>query len=240
MAAGIDVKVDSVAVVLRGRFNPAIPTPVWLLNQDLISSEDADGVEIEFIVPQACVYRLPWARIEVTEDRFTAQTSEPDNFERLRDLVVGTFGILSHTPLAALGINRSFHVEVGGEERWHSVGDGLVPKQPWEDSLSLPGMASVQVHGARNDAFGGRRICRVEPSAQVQFGIFFEQNDHYTLEVDVAPPSTRTEFALMQVGGVEPPSVEKLPTARAILSQNWTRSLSTAEKAMKTVLSGVV
>src|SRR4051794_13817196 len=123
--------VDGIAVVLRGHFNAAILSPEWLLRQGLISEEDAEAAEIEIISPQRTAFSTSWLVCSVTNDLLAFEsTSEPD-FERVRDVAVGVLRTLSHTPIAAMGINRQAHFPVDSIERWHYIGDFLSPKDFW-------------------------------------------------------------------------------------------------------------
>lgn len=230
----LDIAEDSVTIVVRGHFNAAIPTPAWLLAQGLVGAEDALAVQADLMVPQISAYQLPWAKVEVTEDRFLVHTADPQHFERCRDLVVGIFSILSHTPVNALGINRSFHVRMTSANAWHALGDLLVPKGPWEGIMHLPGVAGLQMQGVRTDDFGGQIVCRFEPSSGYKEGIFLSYNDHYTLDVGVKQPATRHEFTPERVVVIEPSS-ERLAIALSILSKNWEESLSRANATLRSL-----
>ncbi len=230
----LDLAEDSVALVLRGHFNPAIPTPAWFLAQGLIGQEDAIAVETELMVPQISAFHLPWAKVEVTEDRFAVQTGDTQHFERCRDLVVGTFAILAHTPVNALGINRSVHLRMPSLDAWHALGDYLVPKDPWEGIMRLPGVASLQIQGVRPDEYGGYVIFRFEPSNRFEQSIYLEHNDHFNLDTGVTQPTDRSEFR-REVVAISPPTPERLATALAILSKNFQESLARAESIMRSI-----
>ena len=98
----------------------------------------------------------------------------------VRDIVLGTFFLLEHTPVSALGLNRQMHFSLGSEEDWHRVGDRLAPKEGWSGVLEgRPGMRALLITTQRGDEQGSIVGVRVEPSAQIKHGVFFELNEHY-------------------------------------------------------------
>lgn len=187
----LQLVLEAVSIVHRGHFNPAIFQPSWFAAQNLIRPQEAEAAEIEIIHPKAAVFTADWLRVNVLEDRFHAATIQADYFEPLRDLVLGVLGILAHTPLKALGINREFHYRYPSEDTWHEVGDRLAPKGDWESILKNPGMLSLTVQGKRPDGFEGYIQVKVEPSRKAHPGVFIEVNDHFQLASgDEIPPGT--------------------------------------------------
>ncbi len=172
---------QGVNVVLRGDFNAAIFHPSWLASEDLIRSQEAEAAEIEIVHPKVAVFTAEWLRLRVFDGRFQAGTVQEAYYEALRDLVVGVFTLLNHTPLRLMGINRDFHYRLESEETWHKVGHRLAPKEDWKETLSNPGMRSVIMEGQRPDSLDGYIRVKVEPSNRVQFGVYVEVNDHYEL-----------------------------------------------------------
>jgi hypothetical protein len=181
--------IQGVNIVLRGNFNPTIFHPSWLASQELIRSQEADAAEIKIIHPQVAQFEMEWLQMNVTIDRFQAGTTQESYHELLRDLVIGIFSLLPHTPLRALGINRNFHYRLESKSAQNAVGYRLVPKQNWQEVLSGPGMLTLTVQGQRPDNLNGYIQVKVEPSAKEEFGIFLEVNDHYTLSASEIPES---------------------------------------------------
>jgi hypothetical protein len=98
----------------------------------------------------------------------------------LPDLVRGTFFVLSRTPVTALGLNRQMHFSLESEENWHRLGDRLAPKEGWNEILEgRPGMRALIITTKMGDAAGSVFTVRVEPSAQVKFGVYFDINEHF-------------------------------------------------------------
>jgi hypothetical protein len=162
-----------------GSLNPKIFQPAWFWHYDLLKKEEADAAKIEIIHPDVVVFSLDWLRIEVTRDRFTIRTPQEPYDQVIRDIALGTFDLLQHTPLTAMGINRSMHFSMGSEERWHAAGHRLTPKGVWSEILEQPGMRAIVMQGQRQDGLKGNQIVQVEPSTTVEFGIFVLVNDHY-------------------------------------------------------------
>ncbi len=166
-------------IVLLGDFNPKIFQPAWFGAEGLIRQAEVDEAKIEVIHPEVVVFMLEWLRLEVTRERFSAGTLQEPYDEVVRDLVLGTFKILRHTPLRKMGINLEAHFQVESDERWHSIGHTLAPKLIWEEILVNPGMRSLTVQGGRPDNLKGYVAVTVEPSVRFHPAIFVRVNDHF-------------------------------------------------------------
>jgi hypothetical protein len=166
-----------------GSFNPRIFQPAWFAAEGLIRKAEADEATIEVIHPEVVSFHTELFHVQVVADRFAASTGNPSFYEPIRDLVVGTFRILSHTPVYALGLNRDGHFRVDSAEAWHALGNRLVPKEPWDNLLEKPGMRSLTVEGVRPDGRKGYIRVRVEPSVKVlPHGVYVAVNDHYEVQ----------------------------------------------------------
>lgn len=173
-------ELEDVSIVLVGSFNPAIFHPVWFAREKLIQQEESDRADIKIVSPEVSVFSIGWLAIEVTLDRFAARTSQIQHIEPLRDLVRGTFGLLRHTPVRQMGLNRQAQYRSPSEDAWHQLGHRLAPKGPWAGLLEKPGMRRVQMQGQRPDTYKGRITVAVEPSLKLKpFGAYIEVNDHY-------------------------------------------------------------
>lgn len=223
------LSIQAASIVIRGQFNPAIISPGWLLAQGLLGPKEALDVRSQAILNQLSQFHVSWLQCQVTEDQFSLSTDEPAEFERLRDVAAGTFETLSHTPLNALGINRSFHFQIPSWEDWHAVGDRLVPKAVWKEVLHLSGTASVTVQGNRQDEYAGRVLITVQPSRVVSAGVFVSVNDHYVLETVEAQPRSRAEARSMDHPTVVEPSAERIPIALKILREMFRESIDRSE-----------
>ena len=107
-------------------------------------------------------------------------TTQEQAFELIRDMTISTFNLLSHTPVSQLGINTEMHFDLKTEEKWHTLGHRLAPKDPyWSNTMISPGMLSVAIEGLRPDEYKGKINVEIRPSKKVQFGVSIRVNDHY-------------------------------------------------------------
>ena len=177
--AGAEIKLESASIVLRGSFNPAIFQPRWFSAQGLLSDEAADAAEIQVIHPQIAAFAVHRIDLQVTTDRFMVASADAASYDLLRDLVLGTFAVLKHTPLSLMGLNSSAHMRSSSESAWHNFGHMLAPKTFWDGLVEKPGTRSLTIQGDRPDKHKGYLLVKVEPSNQVQPGVFVDINDHF-------------------------------------------------------------
>ncbi len=169
-------------IILLGDFNPKIFQPAWFGAQGLIAQSEAENAKIQVVHAEVVIFSLEdWLTLQVTRERFAAATTQVPYAEVMRDLVLGTFEALRHTPLRMMGINRDAHYGIESFDLWHSVGHRLAPKKIWGDILVDPGMNSLTIQGKRPDNFDGAIRVTVEPSAIVYPGpgLFLRVNDHF-------------------------------------------------------------
>lgn len=154
---------DSVSIVLIGSFNPKIFHPVWLATNGLIKNKDADDADVKVITADVAIFDLKWVNLTVEHDRFIAIPGDESTFSSSRDLVVGVFRLLEHTPIKQLGLNREIRFKMDSEEEWHRVGHSLAPKDLWNKYLVKPGMRSISVVAERSDDHAGMINVTVKP-----------------------------------------------------------------------------
>jgi len=177
-------EITGASVVLIGSFNPTIFQPQWFASQNLLPKSEAESASIKAIVPAVCEFETERFQIQVVQERFMAVSKVGANPEPLRDLVVGTFFILEHTPVTAMGINQHLHFQMKTDSDWHRVGDRLAPKDGWNGILhGRPGMLSLTIVTEAADS-QPKTTVRVEPSVKLKLGIYFDINEHYTSEKD--------------------------------------------------------
>jgi len=228
-------EIDGVSVVVKGLFNPAIFSPAWLLSQDLIGSSEYTEAQVDIISRDLAVFRAAWLSCQVTPDAMQISTNDPDEFERARDVAAGVLGVLHHTPIAAMGINREVHLLVPSASRWHGIGDILAPKAAWESALIMPGMRSVTMWGIRPDSYAGRVQVQVEPSLRMPRAVYVAHNDHYILaRVDSQPTSREAPWYLEPELDLEP-TADKLEVALSILADDWHSSLERANEVVSLI-----
>jgi hypothetical protein len=211
------LEIEGHTIVFVGSFNPAIFQPAWFSNQGLIRQQEAEEANIDIIRREVVSYTIDKFRLEVLPERFLLGTTQPSFYEPLRDLAIGTFRILMHTPIAQMGINRDCHYKTENEESWHAIGDKLAPKPLWHNVLEQPGLRGLTMQGKRPDQYKGFINVRVEPSTRISPGILVNINDHYELDTKE--------------------KVEGADKIIAMLEQSWAssiqRSVTIAEKVVE-------
>ena len=190
----IKPELDGHTIAFVGSFNPQIFQPAWFASQNLLKKDEAEGAKIELISRELVIFSTDWLRVEVMPERVVFATSLALAFEWVRDLAIGTFRVLRHTPMDKLGINRDTHFRVETEDKWHAIGHRLAPKEVWSTLLKDPGMAGLTMRGLRPDEHTGALNVRVEPSSKITPGVFVNVNDHY--ELPSLDPSRGTDQIL--------------------------------------------
>ena len=224
----IEPEIDGVSIVLVGNFNPAIFTPSWFALYDLLPKSVADSAELEIAHPEITLFRADWLTLEVSKDKFKAETLLAPHI-RVRDLVVRVLKeYLYHAPLRAFGINRNVHFRVPDFGARDRIGRTLAPVKPWGTwgqhlgtSGHQGGMTSLTMRQATVE---GRPAddqinVTVEPSNRIVDapGVYVAVNDHYTAgEADGHESGRR----LME-----------------ILEQNFDSSVATGEKIIDHIMS---
>jgi len=177
----ITPEIDVKTIVLRGNFNPQLYQPAWfafnnLLHKDVI--ETAKGLNINSVLTQ---FSFEEFQVQVTEDRFAVGVESALYSEPLRDLVLGTFMLLHHTPIEMIGINRQVHFHLEKEEQLSKILNHFAPKSEWKDVLDEASFESIVFRGNRKDKYEGFIRVAVTPSPKYKPGLFIDINDHYNL-----------------------------------------------------------
>jgi hypothetical protein len=193
MAVAPQLQMQGASIVLVGSFGPATFQPAWFATHGVIRPQEADAAQIQIIHSDLADFTTEWLHVQVTPQRFAADTDQESYYEPLRDLVLSVLD-LTHAPVARMGLNRVFHYPLASEKRWHSLGHRLAPKRDWKPYLKDPGLEALIIRAARADKRDGVVRVRVEPSARVDYGVFIEVNDHYEL-AKADPPASTTEEA---------------------------------------------
>jgi hypothetical protein len=179
------LEINAHSIVLIGSFNPGIFHPQWFARQNLLPDGEAESSNLQVVHPQASQFETERFAIQVTLDRFQAMTKPNTPGDVLRDLVLGTFSILEHTPVNALGMNRQMHFSMGSEEAWHRLGDKLAPKDIWKQVLpNRPGMRTLDILSGSTDPQLPSITVRVQPSLMIVHGAYFEINNHHPAQRD--------------------------------------------------------
>jgi hypothetical protein len=174
-------ELEGLSLVLVGAFNPQIYQPQWFAREKLIPQGEADTAEVHVIHRQFTELSMGKFHLQALTERMIFSTTDVPSFEPLRDLVLGAFELLRHTPVRMLGINYDAHFRSASDESWHTLGDMLAPKSLWRSVLKSPGLRTLTIQGQRTDEYKGHVQVRVEPSKPVHPGVFISRNDHYDL-----------------------------------------------------------
>lgn len=177
-------ELDNIAIVAIGAFNPMIFHPRWFADMHLLPKDEAESADVQIIHHDAAIFDADWLSIQVLKNRFVAATSDPAKSHPLRDLVLGTFGILEHTPVSAWGVNVHQHFRMRSEDEWHALGHRLAPKDTWNELLEKPGLLSLTIFGKRTNSDATSAQIKVEPSRKIHPGVYIHVNEHYQLDAD--------------------------------------------------------
>ena len=205
----ITPEIDGASIAVLGNFNPAIFTPAWFALHRLLPESVATGARLTVAHEQVSEFNADWLRLNVTIDRFLAETTQAPHI-RIHDLVVRVFKEhLNHTPLTAFGINRNIHFQVASMTARDRLGRILAPVEPWGawgKELGLDGehggMTSLTVSQVdpKERPSGGRINVQVEPSKRIgngRTGVYIGVNDHYIL-ADTDPGNATRSMELLE------------------------------------------
>ncbi len=179
------------SIVAVGDFNPAIFSPDWLERNGLIGKGDAETVREGsqgnslLISHQVAIFETKWFALQALEKQFSL-TSKDALSPAFKDLAVGIFQLVPHTPVTAVGLNFLGHFKLASESEWHRLGDRLAPKDIWKTLYpdESPGLEDVTVRiqrwtrGEPLKTKDEKRIS-VQPSKRFKFGAFLAYNDHH-------------------------------------------------------------
>src|ERR1700679_813435 len=113
---------EGFSIVVLGSFNPTIFQPLWFSSNDLIRKEEAVDAKIEIVHKTTTLFSTEWFSLLVTLDKLQLESKDPTKSLPLRDLALGVFKILEHTPLTAFGMNRVQRFQMASTEKWHAFG----------------------------------------------------------------------------------------------------------------------
>jgi hypothetical protein len=178
-----EFNLSSVQVNIVGNWNPSIFVPRWFANVGLLPVEEVDTAKIGLIHEEMAHFSLPWINVQVTRDRFVVTTNQDGYAGPLRDLAVGTLELLAQTPIRMMGINHEFLLDLPSRAAFDGLGWSLADPSNWPN-LSKPGIALLQMQGARTDGYNGYIRVKVEPILDNSYRVSLGVNDHYDLGTD--------------------------------------------------------
>lgn len=215
-------EIEGLAIVVIGNFNPSIFHPTWFAQQELLGADEVeasyDAEALPITTPEFSRFSADWFNCQVLTDRLELSTTHLDALESLRDVAQAVLTILSHTPVAAFGLNHNAHHAMPDEDAWHRLADVLVPKPHWQELLyGRVGMKSVNVISGPREHPAGYTQVVVQPSVPVDFGIYIGVNDHYEISAGTAEAEGMTEslLAARTIGDVWQSSLDLAATLNA-------------------------
>ena len=213
-------KIYSHSLVLIGSFNPQIFQPAWLASEELVGKTEAEEATIKVIHPDISDFDVKNINVRVTRGQFLASTFQDGFFEILKDLVVGTFSVLGHTPANALGINQSMHIELPPKLLWNDYTATLVNATYWQEKLGEATMEDITYRRKRdNSTHAGYQRIRLQPSGRISQGLFFDFNDHY----DLPEGNNHTGFKAVEI--IEDQWQKSLANGQSLIEELLDKSL---------------
>lgn len=209
------------SIVLVGAFNPAIIHPAWFARFEILPPSDLENIDDDkafvLVSPDFSRFAIGWLSVQVTVDHFELSTVEADRIAPLRDVGVNIFRQLSHTPVSAMGINRTAHFPLPADG-WTRIRSAVAPADRWSTLADASDLTSLTVQAERADsADPGYIRVTVEPSQRIDQGVFLAVNDHHDL--------TRGD------------DVKEAAPVLDVLDQGWTKALASHETYTDFVLS---
>lgn len=182
-----DILSEDFSIVLVGDFNPKIFQPAWFAHQGLVRESEAEAATLELIHSDFTSFSTDWFVMQVARERFTVTVKSVAYRQHLKDLVLGTFTKLSHTPVTQMGINANTRLNFRTTENWHAFGHFIVPKANWAKALGTLGRVgtrTVTVETPRYDERPGRFIVIAEPVQGAANEVLIRINDHFDVPKD--------------------------------------------------------
>ena len=184
------------STVILGDFNPGMFQPEWFCKQNVISEEDADFArDINsssplIVTPQFTTFRTSQLAIQIEENRFEVK-AEKEPLLTMIDFITKTFENLGSYKITAFGFNYIAHYKIDTNEKFHSIGDKLAPKNYWESLLEeeiagdqrKSGLSLLQMKKVKKDS-EDYILFTVQPSPIFRPGLMLSCNDHNVISTE--------------------------------------------------------
>lgn len=220
-------------IVAVGDFNPAIISPDWLERNGLIGADDADTAREgsqgrQMIVShQVSTFETEWFTLQVLEDRFSL-TSKAVLSPAFKDLAIGIFQLVPHTPVIAVGLNFLGHFKLPNVDDYYRLGDVLAPKDIWEtlypSESNSAGLMEINIkiqpapRGEQPKTKDEKHI-KVQSSQKIKFGVLLSYNDHH------------------DVGTADEDNLRPAEKVAAVIDKEWEHSWKDAVRVFDDVLT---
>lgn len=191
----IQPDISTCSIVLVGQFNPAIFHPAWLKAKDIEPEySQVDNKSNFSFLNKIAQFTIDTRKYYIRENRFQIETTTAP-WVMILDLTNKIFNEhLIHTPINALGINRTVHFKLPNYKLLNRLGRELAPIEPWddfgkdmdtEDTSLTGGLLSLKMQKKTlNEGNYMETNVTIEPSNIVQSdtGVYMEVNSHHQLD----------------------------------------------------------
>ena len=147
----------------------------------------------------------------------------------LKDLAIGIFQLVPHTPVVAVGLNFFGHYKLASEDEYHRVGDVLAPKDIWKSLYpdAAHGLANLTIEiqrCTRGEPLKTKDLKRisVQPSKNMKCGALFSYNDHH------------------DVSGSDKDDLRPAERVAALIDSEWESSWQDAVRVFDGILSNIL
>lgn len=210
--------ISACSIVLLGQFNPAIFHPAWLQSKNIEHQDSSpDGPLLAH--QDVATFMIDARTYFVRTDRFQLETRSIP-WVSILDITTKIFGEhLSHTPITAIGVNRTVHFKLPNISSRIQLGRKLAPLEPWDDFgremdtddiNHTGGLQSLTMR--RKSFFNGNAFetnVTVEPSVRVEgnTAVYIPVNTHHPL-IDL-PVGHGSEMAMTLLAQRFEPALEE-------------------------------
>ena len=170
------------AIVVIGKFNPAIFHPSWFKANELMRESEIDNSELKVVTNDLTIFKCGWLTVNVEQQRLQYVTTFESAFKSLMDISASTFKILHHTPVQIFGINHTRFYSFSTQEERDAFGFRLVPKTNWDSFSSYVGFNNLEVYLNRKDSVPGRFGVTISPELGSHTLIRVTFNDHHQFD----------------------------------------------------------
>ena len=171
------------SIVVTGFLDPTVLQPKTLFEHGLLTKEDAVEMIYDAVLPDLVNLRLPWMLLSAETNRLSASTTLTlPSGEPVRDFVNSLLQLMPRVNINQIGLNHECHIEVGSVEKWHAVGDKILPKHEiWNGLLDDPGMIGITIRSKKAETNVDFQTVRIEPSIRVPHAVYVLVNNHFEL-----------------------------------------------------------
>lgn len=187
--------IKNLSIVLIGNFNPSIVTPHWLASKKAIRESEAENAVIKIIHPEISDFKISFAEIQVSQDKFIINCNNEADFDLTRDLLISIFTFLNETPVKGIGINYITHFSFEKAKDYNNFGNWLSPHSIWKDDLTEPKLLELKIVEPFTEGNSVKNLVSISTSDKIQQnGVRYQLNYH----IEIAREKTRSLSEVFQ------------------------------------------